>query len=104
MIKVTPPDVARMDPVHVHTDAHKFGAQLQGARARLPKPPPHALAPLTYPFLLSAYPADHVVPAHDCYFFRAEIRGHHAHALADTGATKNFISADFPSKRENVPC
>ena len=44
-------------------------------------------------FMLSSVPEE--LRSAPCFFFRAEIRGQSAHALADTGASENFVSAEL---------
>ena len=94
-ILVTPPVEARKVTRPLKPDSNLLGAELlRSTRPQKPLPP-HARAPVGATFLLSEYHADPLVPHHDCFFFRAHIRGHEAHAISDTGATENFISADL---------
>ena len=80
------------DPVR-DMDCTKLGAQLHKQKCL-----PHRTS--SFPvsqdshFVFSVYPTDPVVPtAYECFFFRVTVREIQAHALADTGASDNFISA-----------
>ena len=50
-------------------------------------------------FLYSTYPSELNLPeGPECFFFRTQVRGQTVHALADTGASENFVSAPLAAQ------
>ena len=72
-----------------------LGADLQKSR-KSPSPkmsPPPPITRIAGPFLLANIPEDKMVPPdREVFMFKTRIKDQWAHALADTGASENFMS------------
>ena len=92
--------------VPAQVDPKFLGADLHREKRLSVSLPSHCVtaAQVISAYLLSVCPVDSCVPPvdvtrmkrhRDCFFFKTRIRKHWAHALADTGASENFISEEL---------
>ena len=92
--------------VPAQVDPQFLGADLHREKRQSVSLPSHCVtaAQVISAYLLSLCPVNNCVPPvdvtrmkrhRDCFVFKTRIREHWAHALADTGASENFISEEL---------
>ena len=95
VIMITLPDPAPK-AVEVPYNPQLLGVEPRQKSLRSPTRSPTNIPHLSGPFLLAHIPDDPVMPQDcDVFFFRTKIKGQWAHALADSGASENFMSASL---------
>ena len=98
-IMITLPGEPPLMPAAFATKQVKMlGADLVKSRLKsnVTSPPPESNVLIAGPFLLANIPEDKMVPPdREVFMFKTRIKDQWAHALADTGASENFMSQDL---------